>query len=74
MFILANWNKVLGHVAHVHHAGGVLEHIVLHVAGEAKNIKGLAGEHHVLLVVDGGHSELALGDIPVVLDVVGQEA
>ena len=32
------------------------------------------GVHHVLLVVDAGHGELALGDVPVVEDVVGEEA
>merc|ERR1719232_175482 len=30
-------------------------------------------ELHVFLVVNGGDSQLALGDIPVVQDVVGQE-
>ena len=74
LFFFANRDKILGHVAHVHHAGSVLEHIVLHCLGEAKNVKGLISEHHVLLIVDGGHSELALGDIPVVLDVIGKEA
>ena len=29
LLLLANWDKVLGHVAHVHHAGGVLENVVL---------------------------------------------
>ena len=28
LLLLADRHKVLGHVAHVHHAGGVLEHIV----------------------------------------------
>ena len=74
LLLLANRHKVLGHVAHVHHAGGVLKHIILHLLREAKNVKGLISKHHVLLVVDGGHSELALGHVPVVLDVVGQEA
>ena len=41
---------------------------------EAKNVEGLMGVHHVLLVVDAGHGELALGDVPVVEDVVGEEA
>merc|ERR1719430_2311041 len=31
LLLLAHWHKVLGHVAHVHHAGGVLEHVVLHL-------------------------------------------
>ena len=68
---LADGNKVLGHVAHVHHAGSVLEHIVLHPCGEAKNVKGLIRELHVPFVVDGRHSQLALGHVPVILDVVG---
>merc|ERR1711971_1476366 len=58
----------------MHHAGSVLEHIVFHVLAEAQDVKGLIGKLHVLPVVDGGHSQLALGHIPVVLDVVGQEA
>ena len=49
-------------------------YIVLHLLAEAKDVKGLVGELHVLPVVDGGHGELALGHVPVVLDVVGQEA
>ena len=28
LLLLAHWDKVLGHVAHVHHAGRVLEHVV----------------------------------------------
>ena len=74
LFFLANGNKVLAHVTHVHHASSVLEHLVLHLLGEAKNVKGLISEHHVLLVVNGGHSEFALGHKPVVLDVVAQQA
>merc|ERR1719500_1334078 len=74
LLLLADGDEVLGHVAHVHHASGVAEHIVLHLLGEAKNVKGLISELHVLLVVDGGHGELSLGHVPVVLDVVGQEA
>ena len=42
--------------------------------GKTKNIKGFIGKLHVLLVVDGGDGELTLGHVPVVLDVVGQEA
>merc|ERR1719356_1970859 len=40
LLLLAHWHKVLGHVAHVHHASGVLEHIVLHLVGEAKDVEG----------------------------------
>ena len=40
--------------------------ILLHLLAEAKDIEGLVSEHHVLLVVDGGHGQLALGDVPVV--------
>merc|ERR1719356_426666 len=74
LLLLANRHKVLGHVAHVHHASSVAEHIVLHLGGEAKDVEGFVGELHVLLVVDGGDGELALGHVPVVLDVVGEEA
>ena len=48
--------------------------ILLHLLTEAKDIEGLVSEHHVLLVVDGGHGQLALGDVPVVQDVVSQQA
>ena len=52
----------------------LLEHVVFHLLAEAKDVKGLVSELHVLLVVDGGHGELTLGHVPVVLDVVGQQA
>ena len=74
LLLLADRHEVLGHVTHVHHASSVAEHIVLHLGGEAKDVEGFVGELHVLLVVDGGHGELALGHVPVVLDVVGEEA
>ena len=48
--------------------------ILLHLLTEAKDIEGLVSEHHVLLVVDGGNGQLALGDVPVVQDVVSQQA
>ena len=48
--------------------------ILLHLLAEAKDIEGFVSEHHVLLVVDGRHGQLALGDVPVVEDVVGEEA
>ena len=47
--------------------------ILLHLLAEAKDIEGLVSEHHVLLVVDGGNGQLALGDVPVVQDVVSQQ-
>ena len=34
LLFLADGNEVLGHVAHVHHASGVLENFVLHLIGE----------------------------------------
>merc|ERR1719454_1634066 len=73
LLLLAHWHKVLGHVAHVHHAGGVLEHVILHLGAEAQNVKGFVSEHHVLFVVNGGHGKLPLGHVPVVQDVVGQQ-
>merc|ERR1712045_366639 len=73
LLLLTDGDKVLGHVAHVHHGGGVLVHIVLLICGEAKSHESLVSELHVLLVINGGDSELALGDIPVVQDLVGQE-
>ena len=92
LLLFADRDEVLGHVAHVHHARSVLEHIVLHsnflgnsaqrnmktihllLLSEAKDVKGFVGKLHVLAVVDGGHGDLALGHVPVVQDVVGQEA
>merc|ERR1711971_1025009 len=73
LLLLTDGDKVLGHVAHVHHGGGVLVHTVLLICGEAKSHESLVSELHVLLVINGGDSELALGDIPVVQDLVGQE-
>merc|ERR1711884_264794 len=35
---------------------------------------GLMSKLHVLLVVNGGDSELTLGDIPVVKDLIGEKA
>ena len=48
--------------------------MLLHLVGEAQDVKGLISELHVLLVVNGGNSQLPLGHVPVVLDVVGQQA
>merc|ERR1719412_3551849 len=73
LLLLAHWDKVLGHVAHVHHAGSVPVHIVLLLLREAESHKGLVSELHVLLVVNGGDSQLALGHPPVVQDLVGQK-
>merc|ERR1712073_284192 len=73
LLLLTHGDKVLGHVAHVHHAGGVPVHIVLLLLAEAKSHKGLMSELHVLLVVNGGDSQLALGHPPVVQDLVGQK-
>merc|ERR1711971_362230 len=73
LLLVTDGDKVLGHVAHVHHGGGVLVHIVLLICGEAESHESLVSELHVLLVINGGDSELALGDIPVVQDLVGQE-
>merc|ERR550539_1077955 len=74
LLLLAHGHEVLGHVAHVHHAGGVLVHVVLLFLAEAESHEGLVSELHVLLVVNGGDGKLALGDVPVVQDVVGQQA
>ena len=41
--------------------------------GESKDIEGLVSKLHVLLVIDGGHRQLALRDKPVVFDVIAQE-
>ena len=48
--------------------------LLLFLLSEAEDVKGLIGELHVLAIVDGGHGDLALGHVPVVQDVVGQEA
>merc|ERR1719341_1817037 len=74
LLLLTNGDKVLGHVAHVHHAGSVPVHIILLLLAEAERHEGLVSELHVLLVVNRGDSELALGDIPVIKDLVGQQA
>ena len=49
-------------------------HIILLICCKSENIKGLIGKLHVFTVVDGGHRDLALGHVPVVHDVVGQQA
>merc|ERR1719330_1761148 len=74
LLLFTDGDKVLGHVAHVHHGGSVLVHVVLLILSEAKSLEGLVSELHVLLVVDGRDSELSLGDVPVVQDFIGQEA
>merc|ERR1711963_733535 len=73
LLLLTHWHEVLGHVAHVHHGSGVPVHVVLLGLREAESHEGLVSELHVLLVVNGGDSQLALGDVPVVQDVVGQQ-
>merc|ERR1711884_355005 len=74
LLLLAHGDKVLGHVAHVHHAGGVPVHIVLLLGGEAESHESLVSELHVLLVINGGDSQFALGHVPIVQDVVGQKS
>merc|ERR1712079_194806 len=74
LLLLANGAKVLGRVAHVHHAGSVPVHIVLLLLREAKRHESLVSELHVLLVVNGGDSQLALGHPPVVQDLVREHA
>ena len=44
--------------------------LLLFLLSEAKDVKGLIGELHVLAIVDGGNSDLALRHVPVVHDVV----
>merc|ERR1711963_30828 len=73
LLFLSNWDKVLGHVTHVHHDSSVLVDIVLLFLGESKRLEGFMSILHVFLVINGGDSQFTLGDIPVVKDVVGQE-
>merc|ERR1712045_101597 len=73
LLLLTNGNKVLGHVAHVHHGGGTLVHIELLLLSEAERNEGLVGVLHVLPVIDRGDSELALRDKPIIQDFNGQE-
>merc|ERR1712012_696277 len=73
LLLLTHGDKVPGHVAHVHHGSGTLEHVVLLFLSEAKSIESLVSVHHALLVVNTRDGELTLGDIPVVLDVISQE-
>ena len=47
---------------------------LLHLFGEAEDIKGFVGILHILLVVYPVNGKLALGHVPVVLDVVCQKA
>ena len=54
-------------------AGGQYNFLVWELKKKpTKNVKGLISELHVFLDIDGGHSELSLGHVPVVLHVVGQ--
>merc|ERR1719330_1561767 len=73
LLLFAHGDKVLGHVAHVHHAGSVLVHVVLLLLSEAERDESLVSVLHVLPVINGGDSELALGDKPIVQDVIGKE-
>merc|ERR1719330_1553354 len=74
LLLFAHGDKVLGHVAHVHHAGSVLVHVELLLLSEAERDESLVSILHVLPVINGGDSELTLGDKPIVQDVIGQEA
>merc|ERR1719186_1944881 len=73
LLFFAHGNKVLGHVAHVHHAGSVLVHIVFLLLGESEHMESLFSKLHVFFVIDGGNGEFSLGDIPVVKDVIGKK-
>merc|ERR1719495_454041 len=70
----ADWHKVFGHVTHVHHASSVLENIVLLFLSKAKNIKGLISILHVFPVINRGDSNFSLRNIPVIHDVIAQQA
>ena len=72
LLLFTHRDKVLCHVSHVHHAGRVLEDIVLFLLdyssyilsndktnlGEAEDIKGFICKLHVLSVVDGRDGDL----------------
>merc|ERR550532_50574 len=52
-----------------HHTGGQHVAVELLSGGESKNVEGVLGVLQLLVVVDGGDSGLALGDVDVVVDV-----
>ena len=58
------------HFGDVHADGRHLVHIVLLLSGEAKDVKGLVHDQHLLGVIDGLNQDLAHGDERVVKDVV----
>merc|ERR550532_477632 len=57
-----------------HHTGGQHVAVELLLLRESKNVEGVLGVLQLLVVVDGGDSGLALGDVDVVVDVVGDAA
>merc|ERR1719400_144954 len=57
-----------------HHTGGQHVAVELLSGGESKNVEGVLGVLQLLVVVDGGDSGLALGDVDVVVDVSGDLA
>merc|ERR1712223_2174190 len=74
LLLFAHWDKVLGEVTHVHDNSGKLVDVVFFLIGEAQDVIGFISIHHVFLVINGRHSGFALGDPPVVIDVIRQEA
>merc|ERR1719266_63288 len=57
-----------------HHTGGEHVAVELLLLRESKNVEGVLGVLQLLVVVDGGDGGLALGDVDVVVDVVGDAA
>merc|ERR1719471_957658 len=74
LLLFAHWDKVLSEITHVHDNSSKLIDVVFFLIGESQDIIGFISIHHVLLVINRRYSSLALGDPPVVIDVVGQEA
>merc|ERR1719150_246186 len=60
------------HTTAGHHTGGQHVAVELLLLGESKNVEGVLGVPQLLIVIDGGDSGLALGDVDVVVDVSGE--
>merc|ERR1712214_69037 len=74
LLLFVHRDKVLGEVTHVHDNSCKLVDVVFFLIGEAQDVIGFISIHHVFLVINGRHSGFALGDPPVVIDVIRQEA
>merc|ERR1712223_2085026 len=74
LFLFAYWDKVLGQIAHMYDNSSKPIDVVVFLSGESKDVISFISIHHVLFVINRRHSGFALGDPPVVVDVIRQEA